>query len=496
MERQAYTPLCPCYGFLLILILFLTGIMDATGQTELIRPLTPLPPGGSVDRELPDSLVAGVIADPGGSLIEVISVPGPPPSPLKSATVASAAASATAVVLSGMPAYIWSFGCSPTAGAMIAAYYDNHGYPNLYTGPANGGAAPLDNLGWGTATISGQVRNLCPISATRLGLDNRSTRGHVDDYWISYGSSATDPYITNNWTEHAPYDCVADFMGTNQSEVPNQDGSTRFYYYVGNSAYAGTNEGDGGYGFELFFESRGYQVVRRFNQYISGYNNLTAGFTFDQYKAEIDAGRPVMVHVMGHSMAGYGYDTVGNLVYVRDTWDLSDHTFPWGGSYEGMQHYAVSVLELEPPDLPVLTDLAPSLIVTPNVMNGSANFEVIVKVAELGGTAALDTVTVAIPRDARWNLDGPFTPSLTSLSGVPLNNNLWTYDPNNPAYHIFRKNGGLAAGTLSSLGFKARFNPGSAKGVSTMTVQILPGKGGETATTNNSDSEKLDYFAK
>ena len=265
---------------------------------------------------------------------------------------------------------------------------------------------------------------------------------------------------------------------------------------MGNSAYAGTNEGDGGYGFELFFESRGYQVVRRFNQYISGYNNLTAGFTFDQYKAEIDAGRPVMVHVMGHSMAGYGYDTVGNLVYVRDTWDLSDHTFPWGGSYEGMQHYAVSVLELEPPDLPVLTDLAPSLIVTPNVMNGSANFEVIVKVAELGGTAALDTVTVAIPRDARWNLDGPFTPSLTSLSGVPLNNNLWTYDPNDPAYHIFRKNGGLAAGTLSALGFKARFNPGSAKGVSTMTVQILPGKGGETATTNNSDSEKLDYFAK
>jgi len=164
-----------------------------------------------------------------GRLIDKITVPGIPPAIHREPVTAP---TESAVMLSNMPGYDWSFGCSATAAAMIAGFYDNNGYPNSYTGPTNGGVAPMNNSSWGTVTINGEVRSLCPISATRQGLDGRATRGHVDDYWIAYGNSSDDPYITNGWTEHTHGDCSGDFMGTNQSSKGNSDGSTTFYSYT------------------------------------------------------------------------------------------------------------------------------------------------------------------------------------------------------------------------------------------------------------------------
>ena len=47
--------------------------------------------------------------------------------------------------LSSFPAYTWVFGCSAVSAAMIAAYYDRGSYPNMYSGPTNGGVinAPM-----------------------------------------------------------------------------------------------------------------------------------------------------------------------------------------------------------------------------------------------------------------------------------------------------------------------------------------------------------------
>jgi len=47
------------------------------------------------------------------------------------------------VLLSDVPAYDWSFGCSATAGAMLAGYYDRTEHPSIYTGPTNGGVATV-----------------------------------------------------------------------------------------------------------------------------------------------------------------------------------------------------------------------------------------------------------------------------------------------------------------------------------------------------------------
>ena len=128
------------------------------------------------------------------------------------------------------------------------------------------------------------------------------------------------------------------------------------YWY--NMESYGIDVYDGGYGVKLFYESRGYTVSSMYNQYILGYASPTQGFTYDQYKAEIDAGRPVMIHVAGHTMVGFGYNDATNLMYIHDTWDYSDHTMTWGGSYYGMQHYAVTIVQLaagsctDPPTTP------------------------------------------------------------------------------------------------------------------------------------------------
>jgi len=51
-------------------------------------------------------------------------------------------------ILPNFPAYNWVFGCSAVSGAMIAAYYDRGAYPNMYTGPTNGGVMTLTDSSW------------------------------------------------------------------------------------------------------------------------------------------------------------------------------------------------------------------------------------------------------------------------------------------------------------------------------------------------------------
>jgi len=234
---------------------------------------------------------------------------------------------------------------------MMFGYYDNLAdYPNMYAGPTNGGVFPMDNTAWGYGE--------CPLSATHMGYDDRATRGHVDDYWVAYLDPGPDPFITNGWVEHMHADCTADFMGTNQSNFNAPDGGTYFFINEDGSPlsdYTGSEPDyrDGCHGMRLFAESRGYSVTENFTQLIlnSFYGNTEQGFTFEDFQAEIDAGRPLEIGVTGHSMLGFGYDADTGDVYIHDTWDHSDHTMPWGGIYSGMAHYSVTVVRLVTPPI-------------------------------------------------------------------------------------------------------------------------------------------------
>jgi hypothetical protein len=253
--------------------------------------------------------------------------------------------------LPNVPAYDWCYGCSATSAAMIVGYYDyNLVYPDLYRGPADGGVCPLDNS---VAWAAGES----PLSATHMGYDGLAVKGHVDDYWIANNNPGPDPYIAGAWTEHTWADCTGDYMGTNQSKYANNDGSTTFFFWTNGDPlydYSGSEPAkrDGCHGWKQFVESRGYTVtsVQAFTQLCypnALYTAITHGFTFDDYKSEIDHGRPVLIQLDGHTMAGFGYDDTGQTVYVRDTWDHAAHTMTWGASYGGMDQWGVTCLQLE-----------------------------------------------------------------------------------------------------------------------------------------------------
>jgi hypothetical protein len=235
---------------------------------------------------------------------------------------------------------------------MMAGYYDIIGRSNMYSGPTNGSVMPLDNSIWPDVMINGESRSQCPLSATHEGLDGREIKGHVDDYWISYGSPGPDPWVSGGWTQHTYGDCVGDYMFTNQWDAAsnlNTDGATTFYFYSNGKKTKWNNltgYHDGGAGLRSFMISRGYTVSDEYNQYIIEYGKQY-GFSYSDYKSQIDNGRPVLIHLQGHTMLGLGYDdTEANKILVHDTWDYSDHWMIWGGTYSGMLHYAVTVIEL------------------------------------------------------------------------------------------------------------------------------------------------------
>jgi hypothetical protein len=141
-------------------------------------------------------------------------------------------------------------------------------------------------------------------------------------------------------------------MKTSQSAFENTDGSTTFYTYTNNPdrltcatmASDPSTLTDGTLGRKLFYEYRGYTVTDCYNQKT---DNNEGGFTYAMFKAEIDAGRPVMLNLVGHTVVGVGYDDSTNTVYIHDTWDYSNHTMIWGGSYSGMALRSVSIVNIQ-----------------------------------------------------------------------------------------------------------------------------------------------------
>jgi len=354
----------------------LAGPGGLAAVASLLLLFLPLQPAAlSADEPAPGygEYVVDVVELDDGDVIVGVAFPSPPPDPEDiPATPVVERTSAAGVLLDGVPAFDWCYGCSATSAAMLFGYYDRHGFVDMYGGPANGGVCPLTNSTWGGGES--------PLSSTHQGYDGLTTRGHVDDYFVAE-NGATDPYY-GNWTQHGYADCTADFMGTSQyHNWDNVDGSTTFYFRSDNLPlydYSGSEGGspprrDGAHGMRLFAESRGYAVAGNYNQYVAGYGGIAAGFKLSDYRGEIDAGRPVLIHVSGHTMLGVGYESSSSTIYVHDTWDHSMHGMTWGGSYDGRTHFAVSVLELEPdlsaPD--TRTDTATAVEETSATLNGT-----------------------------------------------------------------------------------------------------------------------------
>lgn len=203
--------------------------------------------------------------------------------------------------LSEVPDYDWYAGCFGTASGNLAGYWDRHGLTNCYSGPTGGGVAPLNSRG-GNVSIQG-------MWASKAGVDGRPSDqpGHMDDYWVTYESTAPDPYVTFGRPEHAP-DCIGDFIGLSQRKWKNMAGecdgnidafSFVFWDKTGNKRVNYANPDgtpDIQSGLRAWARYRGYEVdvftqLPSFSPEKTG----TGGFTYADMKAEIDAGYPVLL---------------------------------------------------------------------------------------------------------------------------------------------------------------------------------------------------------
>jgi hypothetical protein len=295
----------------------------------------------------------------------------------KSIAIAAACCVSTQLPVSGVenvfitdvPDYAWYAGCFGTASGNLMGYWDRHGFPNFYTGPTNGGLAPLDNYGDDVGIESMWV--------SKAGFDGRPADqpGHADDYWLyldqfnySYESAAPDPYVTAGRAEHAP-DSICDFMGSSQNKWTDLDGecsgnidafSFNFWDKQGSRranfappSQNGTPVRDIQSGWRDWTKFRGHQAdvfsqLADFNPHVP----VGTGFTFADLKTEIDAGYPVMLFLQNadefsralpgmananphvHGMIAYGYyvtDDGVNRVRYRTSWGSGDNAFAiWG----------------------------------------------------------------------------------------------------------------------------------------------------------------------
>ena len=264
-------------------------------------------------------------------------------------------------VLSNSPNYDWWYGCSPTSAGMMMGYYDRNGYAGqTFDNLVPGGTAELSTFGAG------------PYIAN----DTIASSGHIADFYsggyLASGDDVTPPFHSFN--------SLADFMGTSQDSTGNPNGSTGFFYYPNGAALhdyqLSSPNLDGMYGIGEYINYRGYDTTTEGlytqltdNNYFGQPPGLFSGFTFADYTAEIDAGRPVMIHVEGHSMFGYGYVDGTTTINVYDTWGDNDGTGPhldgqnpgtmtWGGWYpyygQQLNMVAVTVVTLVPVPAAVL----------------------------------------------------------------------------------------------------------------------------------------------
>jgi hypothetical protein len=273
-------------------------------------------------------------------------------------TASISSRAAVDVYLTEVPDYAWYGGCFGTACGNLMGYWDRHGFPDFYTGRTAGGVAPLNSVGANHDIVS--------LWTSKAGRDGRPTTlpGHEDDYWIEYESTDRDPFLTAGRPEHEP-DCLGDFIGLSQNKWVNMNGECdgnvdgfSFVYWDATGARrenfspdtaAGLPPVDMPSGLRAWTRYRGDEADV-FSQLTDFNPNVPSGqgFTFNDLKAEVDAGYPVLLFMQEfgansrplpgfekanpiiHGMLAYGYyidDEGAQYARFRTSWASGDNQF-------------------------------------------------------------------------------------------------------------------------------------------------------------------------
>ena len=246
------------------------------------------------------------------------------------------------VLANTMPKAEYMYGCLPTSVGMLLGYYDINGY--------NGKS--LSNLIAGTVALNsrGTDGNAYDMDAFDTVLGKAiASKGYVSRF---YGTTPEEelPYTYKGDTTELntdAWDCLADYLGTGQYWRGNTDKSTT----VTSGSLENTNKvtqtgtlSYGSitrtipwrnismlYGLDLYVQSRGYSLDKK-NTGSFDVDTNGGSFTFEDFKKEIDAGRPVIVSIKGHAMVAYGYNPNTKEIIFDDCYD-ADQRMTWGGTY-------------------------------------------------------------------------------------------------------------------------------------------------------------------
>ena len=277
-----------------------------------------------------------------------------------------------------MPQAEYMYGCVATAVGMLLGYYDLYGYT------------------FGSKTYD--YSNLIPgtISVNSRGSDGGSIYDMKDSSVLAkfiasteyvnrfYGtsSSAEKQYTFVNGDPDqglniSQWNCLADYLGTGQYWRGNVDLSTMHYTNADLEWLESTKQTfwingenipakfiDFKYGLSLYVESVGYQLDP---EQTASYK--ISEFSFEDYKKEIDAGRPVLLSLnsyygnYGHMVIAYGYNASTQTVIFDDTYE-SDCRMKWNGTYEYADEiYSISgittvVFEVQDSEPPTESDIS------------------------------------------------------------------------------------------------------------------------------------------
>jgi len=151
--------------------------------------------------------------------------------------------------------------------------------------------------------------------------------------------------------------------------------------------------------------------------------------------------------------------------------------------------YYTVIKELDDCTVP---DLSPEIVIGTQNINGQEAVNLVIEINELLGNASDGPVSFVIAKDTYINFN--YDSGLSNLSGLVLDNAVWTYDASNPDYHIFTSSASINGGGVHRVGLEITYDPLQLDGQNNLTVQVLTGSGAELNFTNNSTSVVLNYL--
>ena len=264
------------------------------------------------------------------------------------------------LLANAMPQAEYMYGCCPTAVAMLLGYYDLYGYRGKDFSALIEGDVALESrgtdgdiynmnafdtvLGRATATEDYVYRF---FSRTDIGdivadIDAAVPTTPEEELEYSFVNNGAGPDLrTDVWN------CLADYLGTGQIWRGNDNLSTGYRDNMleqvlndedtltivsGDIARTiKTRYEDFLYGLYLYVQSRDYAMDMKVTA--TNFVDVNGGdFTFEDYKKEIDAGRPVLIMIEEHVMTGYGYNAGTKEIIFDDCYEAGQRMV-WDGVY-------------------------------------------------------------------------------------------------------------------------------------------------------------------